>query len=208
MSQEKKKKTHTRMRGEERHALILAQAKKTFSEKSYRGASTGDLARASGITEPVLYTHFGSKKKLYTAVLLMIGEQFLERFRGLVKLRAEFDLTDCLSNLLLDYRNAAMQDHEGVHLLLNALLETDDPDISEISQRHNREIVDLVFGLLQKAHDQNLLTPQLDLHAAAWGYLSFLFALQYRAKAGIFEEFNEQTIREINRLWFQSLRAG
>ena len=35
-----------------------------------------------------------------------------------------------------------------------------------------------------------------------------MFALQYRAKANIFIEFNEQTIREINRLWLQALRTG
>ena len=49
---------------------------------------------------------------------------------------------------------------------------------------------------------------QLDLSAATWGYLSFMFALQYRARANIFEEYNEQTIREINRLWLQALRTG
>ena len=196
------------MRGEERRAFILAQAKKAFAEKSYRGASTGELARASGITEPVLYNHFGSKKKLYTAVLTMIGEQFLDRFRGLVEQRAGNDLTDCLKNLLPDYRQAAMQDHDGVHLLLNAMLESDDPDIAEISQRHNHEMYTLVFSLLQRAQSQDILSRKLDLSVATWGYLSFLFALQYRARAGIFEEFNEQTIHEINRLWFQSLRTG
>jgi len=196
------------MRGEERRALILVQAKKAFAEKSYRGASTGELARASGITEPVLYHHFGSKKKLYIAVLTMIGEQFLDRFRGLAEQRAGNDLTDCLANLLLDYRKAAMEDHDGVHLLLNAMLEMDDSDVAEITQRHNREMYGFVFGLLQKAQSQNILSQKLDLSVATWGYLSFLFALQYRAKASIFEEFNEQTIHEINRLWLQSLRAG
>ena len=196
------------MRGDERRALILAEAKKTFAAKGYRGASTGELARASGITEPVLYQHFGSKKKLYLSVLMMIGEQFLDRFHSMVERRAAHDLSDCLSNLLLDYRNAAMQDHDGIHLLLNAMLESADPDVGEINERHNREMYSLVFGLLEKARAQDLLSQQLDLPAATWGYLSFLFALQYRAKAGIFEEFNTKTIREINRLWLQSLRVG
>lgn len=201
-------KQRSRMHGEDRRALILAESKKAFAEKGYRGASTGELARASGITEPVLYKHFGSKKNLYLAVLTMIGEQFLERFRSLVLRRAEADLTDCLTNLLLDYRNTAMQDHDGIHLLLNAMLEADDADVAEISNRHNREMVALVVGLLQKAQSLGILPGRLDLSAASWGYLSFLFALQYRAKAGIFEEFNAQTIREINRLWFQSLCVG
>ena len=54
---------HPRMRGEDRKALILEQAKKVFARKGYLAASTGELARASGISEPILYKHFGSKQK-------------------------------------------------------------------------------------------------------------------------------------------------
>ena len=197
-----------RMRGDERRALILAETKKVFAEKGYREASTGELARASGITEPILYKHFGSKKKLYLAVLAMLSEQFMERFRSLVERRAKDDLLDSLTNLLIDYRNAAMKEHDNIHLLLNATLESNDPDVAKLTQAHNREMYALVHGLLEKAQKQKLISKQLDLSAAAWGYLSFLFALQYRGKANLFSEFNEQTIHEINRLWLQALQTG
>ena len=200
-------KQQSRMPAEERRAQILAKAKTVFAEMGYRGASTEELARASGITEPILYRHFGSKKQLYLAVLSLLTNQFMERFRNMVETRARDDLADSLANLMLDYRNAAMQDHDGIHLLLNALLEMDDPDVAEITNRDNREIYAFIFGLLEKAREQGILAPQLDLSAATWGYLSFLFALQYRAKVGIFDEFNEKTIIEINRLWLQSLRT-
>lgn len=196
------------MRGEDRRALIMAETKKIFAEKGYRGASTGELARASGVTEPMLYKHFGSKKKLYMAILTMIGEQFLGRYRAMVERRAEADLTDCLMNLLLDYRNAAMQDHAGVHLLMNAAIESDDPEVTALTKQHDREMYTLISGLLAKAQGQDVLPPQLDLSVATWGYLSLLFALQYRAKASLFEKFDERTIREINRLWLQSLQMG
>jgi len=201
-------KQRSRMRGEDRRALIMAETKIIFAEKGYRGASTGELARASGITEPILYKHFGNKKKLYIAVLTMIGEQFLDRYQGMVKRRAETDLTDCLLNLLLDYRNAAMQDHAGLHLLMNAAVESNDPEVTALAERHDHEIYTLVSNLLTQAQSQDILPRRLDLRVAAWGTLSLLFALQYRAKANLFEEFNERTIREINRLWFQSLRVG
>jgi AcrR family transcriptional regulator len=197
-----------RMHGNERRALILAQAKKVFARKGYQQASTGELARASGITEPILYKHFGSKRKLYIAVLNMIHEQFMERFSELVERKSRQDLQESLNNLLLDYRNAAMEDHDGIHLLLNATLEADDPDVSEIIETQNRRMYALVNSLLEKAREQGLVSSELDIAAATWGYLSFLFALQYRAKAAIFEQFNEQTIREINRLWLAALKKG
>jgi AcrR family transcriptional regulator len=197
-----------RMRGEERRALILEQAKKVFAREGYRAASTGELARASGITEPILYKHFGSKQKLYLAVLKKLSEEFLERLQTMVERRVKTNLLDGLTFLLLDYRNAAMADHDNIHLLLNAALESNDPEVAQLTQAHNRAMYALVYGLLEQAQKQGLLARQLDLPAAAWGYLSFLFALQYRAKANIFEEYNEQTILEINRLWLQALRTG
>jgi len=199
---------HPRLRGAQRKALILEQSKKVFARKGYLAASTGELARASGISEPILYKHFGSKRKLYLAVLADLSEEFMQRLRGLVERRAARDLLDSLSNLMLDYRNAAMADHDNIHLLLNAALESDDPEVAQLTQAHNRLMYTLVHGLLQQAREQGLVSSQLDLSAATWGYLSFLFALQYRGRANMFEEFNEQAIREINRLWLQALRSG
>ena len=199
---------HSRMRGEDRKALILEQSKKVFARKGYLAASTGELARASGITEPILYKHFGSKHKLYMAVLKKLSEEFMERLRGMVAARAASNPLDSLTYLMLDYRNAGMADHDNIHLLLNATLESNDPEVTQLAQAHNRAMYDLVYGLVEQAQKQGLLSARLVLTAAAWGTLSFMFALQYRAKANIFEEYNEQTIREINRLWLQALRTA
>ncbi len=199
---------HPRMRGEDRKALILEQSKKVFASKGYLAASTGELARASGITEPILYKHFGSKHKLYLAVLKKLSEEFMERLHGMVAARAMTNPLDSLTYLMLDYRNAGMADHDNIHLLLNATLESNDPEVTQLAQAHNRAMYDLVYGLVEQAQKKGLLSARLDLTAAAWGTLSFMFALQYRAKANIFEEYNEQTIREINRLWLQALRTA
>ena len=199
---------HTRMRGEDRKALILEMATTVFAQKGYRAASTGELARASGITEPILYKHFGSKKKLYLAVIKKLSEEFMDRLRGMVERRAANDLLDSLSNLMLDYRNTAMAEHDNIHLLLNAALESNDPEVAKLTQAHNRAMYALVHGLLEQAQKQGRLASQLDLSAAAWGYMSFLFALQYRGRANLFKEFDETAIREINRLWLQALRSG
>ena len=63
----------TRMRGEERREDILHHAKVVFAHYGYADASTGELARASEVTEPMLYKHFGSKKGLFLAVLNEFG---------------------------------------------------------------------------------------------------------------------------------------
>src|SRR5438034_2324552 len=61
--------TRPRLRAEERRQAVLGTACRVFSKSSYRGATTAEIAREAGITEPILYRHFGSKRDLYLACL-------------------------------------------------------------------------------------------------------------------------------------------
>src|SRR5439155_12755987 len=58
-----------RLPAAERRQAILDTACIVFAERSYRGATTAEIARAAGVTEPVLYRHFPSKTDLYLACL-------------------------------------------------------------------------------------------------------------------------------------------
>ena len=57
---------------------MLDTACRAFFQKSYRGATTAEIAREAGITEPILYRHFGSKRDLYLACLDEAWRQFRE----------------------------------------------------------------------------------------------------------------------------------
>src|SRR5206468_80364 len=61
----------------ERRQAVLDEACNVFSRMSYRGATTAEIARAAGISEPILYRHFGSKRDLYLACL----DETWQRFR-------------------------------------------------------------------------------------------------------------------------------
>jgi AcrR family transcriptional regulator len=52
-----------------RKAAVLDCACGIFQSGSYRGSTTAEIARRAGVTEPVLYRHFASKRALYLAVL-------------------------------------------------------------------------------------------------------------------------------------------
>src|SRR5450631_1019797 len=53
----------------ERRASIVAAAARLFSQQGFRGVTTRELASAAGISEPVLYEHFKTKRDLYTAII-------------------------------------------------------------------------------------------------------------------------------------------
>jgi AcrR family transcriptional regulator len=52
-----------------RREVIVAAAAESFAERGYRGASIEEIARRSGVTPPVLYDHFESKRALYRELL-------------------------------------------------------------------------------------------------------------------------------------------
>jgi AcrR family transcriptional regulator len=74
-----------RMKSEERRAAIIAAAVRLFAEKGFRGTTTRELASAIGVTEPVLYQHFGTKRDLYAAI---IEEKTRTSSKGVAELRA------------------------------------------------------------------------------------------------------------------------
>ncbi len=58
-----------RLSGPQRRAAILEVAIEVFSQKGFRGTTTRELAAAVGVSEPVLYQHFATKRALYEAIL-------------------------------------------------------------------------------------------------------------------------------------------
>ena len=54
---------------EERRGLIVEAAGRLFGDRGYEGARLDDVAAAAGVTKPVLYRHFESKRALYLALL-------------------------------------------------------------------------------------------------------------------------------------------
>ena len=58
-----------RINGDQRRELIALAAGKLFAASGYAGTRMEDVAAAAGVTKPMVYRHFGSKKELYIALL-------------------------------------------------------------------------------------------------------------------------------------------
>ncbi len=65
----------TRLPGPERREQLMTVARTVLAERGFHETSMNDIASAAGVTKPVLYQHFASKRELYTAVLTDIGRR-------------------------------------------------------------------------------------------------------------------------------------
>jgi AcrR family transcriptional regulator len=61
-----------------RRRQLLDVALEVFGELGYHQASMDAVAEAAGVTKPVLYQHFGSKRELYLELLGDVGNQLLD----------------------------------------------------------------------------------------------------------------------------------
>jgi AcrR family transcriptional regulator len=62
-------RTYSRLPGPQRRTKILEAAANAFAGHGYHATSIREIARAAGVTKPVLYDHFGSKQELYIALI-------------------------------------------------------------------------------------------------------------------------------------------
>jgi AcrR family transcriptional regulator len=66
-----------RLTGEQRRQQLVEIAASLFSEHGYRSTTMDDVAEAAGVTKPLLYQHFNSKKALYLELVDEIARRVL-----------------------------------------------------------------------------------------------------------------------------------
>ena len=68
-----------RLPADERRQQLLAVACELFAGTGFHDTSMDDIAEAAGVTKPVLYQHFPSKRALYGELLEDTGRRLLDR---------------------------------------------------------------------------------------------------------------------------------
>ena len=161
----------TRLPAKERKAAVLDCACGIFSSGSYRGTTTAEIARQAGVTEPVLYRHFESKRGLYLAVL----EESWRRLR-VVWEQAVADEPDprfwvsAMGRAYLASKDTRILCAE---LWIQALTEaSDDAEIRRFLRKQMREVHSFVSDVIRRSQEAGGVYPDRDPSAEAWIFIS------------------------------------
>ena len=160
-----------RLPAEERRAAVLAAASGIFCRGTYRSATTAEIAKTAGVTEPVLYRHFSSKRELYLACLEEAWRDTRELWDA--ALAEEPDPSRWLHSMGRAY--LATKDKRGqlAHLWLQSLTETsDDPEIRKFLRRQLFDVHRYVADVMRRAQEQGGILPNRDVEAEAWVFIS------------------------------------
>ena len=164
-----------RLPAEERRRAILKAAQRVFSSSSYAGATTAEIAREAGVSEPVLYRHFASKRDLWTACLDAAWEELRGALDAAVAEMLEVPREELLARLP-EERAASVPPSAArwkkallPNLWMQGVTEAgEDRVIRKHVARHMRVVHDHVAAKLRDGQAAGVVPADRDPDAEAW----------------------------------------
>jgi AcrR family transcriptional regulator len=160
-----------RLPAEERRAAVLEAACTIFCRGTYRSTTTAEIAKYAGVTEPVLYRHFSSKRDLYIACLEEAWGDTRELWDNAVA--DEPDSTLWLMAMGRAYLTTRDRRGQLAHLWLQALAEvSDDPEIRKFVRRQLQDVHRYVADVMRRSQEAGGILPERDVDCEAWIFIS------------------------------------
>jgi AcrR family transcriptional regulator len=160
--------TKQRLPKEARRQEVLDTACRVFSRLSYRGATTAEIAREAGISEPILYRHFGSKRDLYLACLDEAWRSFRE---GAGRAIAE-DPDRCLG-AIADAYMARDKRIRMVDLWIQALTVAPEDEVIAAALRSQvREVQEFFAEVIRDGQARGIVVAERDAVAESWLFIA------------------------------------
>lgn len=131
--------TAMRQTASERRAAVLEAATKEFAARGFHGASTEDIARRAGISQPYLFRLFGTKKELYLATSQATIDHLHAVFAEASAGKSGMDALHAMGTAY----ESVMADRDRLMLMLKCWASCDDPEICEVVRTAWRNLVDL-----------------------------------------------------------------
>src|SRR5256714_931468 len=121
-----------------RHQL-LDVARELFAAGGFHATSMDDVAEAAGVTKPVLYQHFPSKRALYRELLEDVGRRLLG---DITAAAAPADSgRERVQNGFAAYFGFVADNHSAFRLLFGASVRND-PEFAEVAEK----VLELLAG--------------------------------------------------------------
>jgi AcrR family transcriptional regulator len=156
----------SRLPAAQRREQLLDVAETLFAQQGYSGATTAQIAKAAGVTEPIIYRHFKSKRDLFVALIERTGERTLALWRGDVS-DAE-DPATRLARILADNPMVSQEGRTGYKVLLQAIPEVEDTLIAKAVAEHMRMLHEFLTAEIRRAQDAHRVTSRFSAEVIAW----------------------------------------
>jgi AcrR family transcriptional regulator len=135
-----------RLPADERRQQLLDVARDLFARSGYHHTSMDDLAEGAGVTKPVLYQHFPSKRALYGELLQDTGRRLLDHLTRATS-RATSGRERVEAGFRADFQ-FAVGDRSSFRLLFGASIRSD-PDFARTVVEVLRAAAETISTLIE-----------------------------------------------------------
>jgi len=156
----------SRLPAAERREQLLDRAAELFSERGFARTTTAELAKSAGVTEPIIYRHFSSKRGLFIALIERTGRQTLEQWAK--DLEGAEDAADRLRRVIGDNPMVSDRGRAGYRVFLQAISEVDDEEIHKALSDHITKVHEFLVREIELAQAQHKVTARFSAEVVAW----------------------------------------
>jgi AcrR family transcriptional regulator len=191
-----------RMAAADRRRHLVETAIRLFTEGSYHGTTTAEIARAAGVSEPILYRHFASKRDLYLEALEHVWEKTRETWgRKLADATDACAAVEAIGKEHVSVRSPKLQLAE---LWVQALGEaSEDAELKRHLRGHMREVHDFVADLIRRGQEQGAIAAERDADSEAWIMLAGGILGMVGRRVGLLDDKELQAIRTARLTWLR-----
>jgi AcrR family transcriptional regulator len=167
---------------------ILAAALDLFSERSFEGATTRDIATRAGVAQPLLNYHFSTKDDLWRAAVDGLFEELAQALAARADgLRGVDDVTAV--RLVAREFIVFSARHPQLHRIITQECKTDGPRMDWLVERHIRRLYDATVArfaeLSAQGHLPDIAPAHLYYILTGAGPTMFVLAPECRRLAGL-----------------------
>ncbi len=159
----------SRLPADKRRAQLLDSASKVFATRGYNGATTAELAKAAGISEPIIYRHFMGKKEMFIALVERTGQQTIRDWEESLK---DFkEPAERIARLIVANPMVASRGRTTYRVLVQAMMEVEDADIRDAIQQHMARLHAFITSEVHKAQESGQVSKRFSPEITGWALI-------------------------------------
>ncbi len=156
---------------------VLSAAMRKFSEKSFLGATTAEIAVEAGVSEKTIFDLFGDKKTLYLAVREYIHRNMLRDMLPRLPLGGGAPMI--LRAFGREFLREVSEYRDRARVSIQSITAIDDADIKKSTQEFFLQLRELFKNILTEGQKVGLVKDDVDLDQFAWTYTMALYSVGY-----------------------------
>ncbi|WP_349669035.1 TetR/AcrR family transcriptional regulator [Lacrimispora sp.] len=160
---------------EEKQQPVIEAALKCFGKHGYKKASMGDIAKSSGVSKPMLFHYFGTKRDLYLYLSEYVRTVMVDAYK-----RNKIDVCDDLFERITvasRMKMGILEKYPNILKFIISMFEETDEEVIDITKKIMPEAQQFSYDLVVKKEDAVKFKESVDIDAVM--RLMFLMAEGY-----------------------------